>query len=50
MRYNTQNQLFYKTYFKLGFDNKHSIFDYDTNLSKEFFDDKFIEYSFLDSP
>ena len=44
MRYNTQNQLFYKTYFKLGFDNKHSIFDYDTNLSKEFFDDKFIEY------
>ena len=39
-----ENQLFYKTYFKLGFDNKHSIFNYDTNLSKEFFDDKFIEY------
>ena len=38
------NQLFYKTYFKLGYDNKHSIFKYDTNLSKEFFDDKFIEY------
>ena len=38
-----ENQLFYKTYFKLGFDNKHSIFNYDTNLSKEFFDDKFIE-------
>ena len=38
------NQLFYKTYFKLGFDNKHSIFRYDTNLSKEFFDDQFIEY------
>ena len=38
------NQLFYKTYFKLGFDSKHSIFEYDTNLSKEFFDDKFIEY------
>ena len=38
------NQLFYKTYFKLGFDNKHSIFRYDKNLSKEFFDDQFIEY------
>lgn len=38
------NQLFYKTYFKLGFDNKHTIFRYDTNLSKKFFDDKFIEY------
>ncbi len=38
------NQLFYKTYFKLGYDNEHSIFKYDTNLSKEFFDDKFVEY------
>lgn len=38
------NQLFYKTYFKLGFDNTHSLFQYDTNLSKEFFDDKFINY------
>lgn len=38
------NQLFYKTYFKLGFDNQHSIIEYDTNLSKEYFDDKFIEY------
>lgn len=39
-----ENQLFYKTYFKLGFDNKHTIFKYDTNLSKEFFNDEFIEY------
>lgn len=39
-----ENQLFYKTYFKLGFDNKHSIFKYDTNLAKKYFDDKFIEY------
>lgn len=38
------NQLFYKTYFKLGFDNNRFIFNYDTNLSKKFFDDKFIEY------
>lgn len=39
-----ENQLFYKTYFKLGFDNRHSIFKYDTNLAKKYFDDKFIEY------
>lgn len=39
-----ENQLFYKTYFKLGFDNKYTIFKYDTNLSKEFFNDEFIEY------
>ena len=43
-RHIKDNQLFYKTYFKLGFDNKHSIFHYDTNLSKKYFDDKFIEY------
>ena len=39
-----ENQLFYKTYFKLGYDNKHTIFHYDTNLSKAFFNDKFIDY------
>lgn len=39
-----ENQLFYKTYFKLGFDNKYTIFQYDTNLAKEFFNDEFIEY------
>ena len=39
-----ENQLFYKTYFKLGFHNSNTIFQYDTNLSKELFDDKFIEY------
>lgn len=39
-----ENQLFYKTYFKLGFDNNFKIIKYDTNLSKEYFDDKFIDY------
>lgn len=38
------NQLFYKTYFKLGFDNQYNIFKYDTYQSKKFFDDKFINY------
>jgi len=39
-----ENQLFYKTYFKLGFDNNYDIKIYDTNLSKKFFDDKFVDY------
>lgn len=43
-RHIKDNPLFYKTYFKLGFDNEYKIFQYDTNLSKEHFDDKFINY------
>ena len=39
-----ENQLFYKTYFKLGFDNNYNITIYDTNLSKKYFDNKFIDY------
>jgi len=39
-----ENQLFYKTYFKLGFDNNYNITIYDTNLSKKYFNDKFINY------
>lgn len=40
-----ENQLFYKTYFKLGYyNNDTTVLQYDTNLSKEFFDDKFIDY------
>ena len=39
-----ENQLFYKTYFKLGFDNNYKIFYYDTNLSREYFKDTFINY------
>lgn len=39
-----ENQLFYKTYFKLGFDNNYKIFQYDTNLSKKYFNNKFINY------
>lgn len=39
-----ENQLFYKTYFKLGYDSQISIVRYDTNLSKAFYNDKFIDY------
>lgn len=38
------NQIFYKTYFKLGYDNNYKIFRYDTNLAREHFQNRFIEY------
>lgn len=37
------NQLFFKTYFKLGFDSS-SIYKYDTNQSKLFYNDEYIDY------
>ena len=43
-RHIKDNQLFYKTYFKLNM-NKHYIFtEYDTNLSKIMYDDKYVDY------
>lgn len=38
------NQLFYKTYFKLGYDNNYRIVTYDVNLAQEHFQNRFIEY------
>lgn len=38
------NQLFYKTYFKLGFDNQYNIFKYDTSQAKEYFNNENINY------
>lgn len=43
-RHIKDNQIFYTTYFKLGFDNQYKIIQYDTNQSKEYFNDKFIDY------
>lgn len=43
-RHIKDNQIFYKTYFKLGYDNNYRIIKYDTALAKEHFDNKFIEY------
>jgi AcrR family transcriptional regulator len=39
-----ENQLFYKTYFKLGYDNQYQIIGYDTELAQKEFHDRFIDY------
>lgn len=38
------NQIFYKTYFKLGFDSNDAVLLYDTDSAKELFDNKFVDY------
>ncbi len=43
-RHIKDNQLFYKTYFKLGYDEKHKINLHDLNDANRFFGDKYIEY------
>ena len=43
-RHIKDNQIFYKTYFKLGYDNNYKIFRYDTALAYKHFQNKFIEY------
>lgn len=43
-RHIKDNQIFYKTYFKLGYDNNYKILRYDTALAYKHFQNKFIEY------
>lgn len=43
-RHIKDNQIFYKTYFKLGYDNNYKNFRYDTALAHKHFQNKFIEY------
>lgn len=43
-RHIKENQIFYKTYFKLNRDKHFIIRQYDTNLSKRMYEDKFIDY------
>lgn len=43
-RHIKDNQLFYKTYFKLGYDSKFKIKGYDTIQAAEHFDNRFISY------
>lgn len=43
-RHIKDNQIFYQTYFKLGYDNNYKIFRYDTALAREHFQNMFIEY------
>lgn len=39
-----QNQIFYQTYFKLGYDEQYRIWQYDTQLAEKHFDNRFIAY------
>lgn len=39
-----ENQLFYKVYFKLGYDEKHQTYVYDKSRAEKDFEDKYIKY------
>ena len=43
-RHMRENQLFYKTYFKLGYDNRHDILTYDAMRAQADFDNRHIDY------
>ena len=44
LRHIKENQIFYKTYFKLGYDNNYEIFGYDTEQAEKDFGGRHIEY------
>lgn len=39
-----ENQIFYRTYFKLGYDDQHQVVLYDTELAARHFNNRFIDY------
>ncbi len=43
-RHIMENQLFYRTYFKLGYDNQFKLKYYDINQAKRHFANRHIEY------
>lgn len=43
-RHIKDNQIFYNTYFKLGFDNNYKIIKFDHKLAEQHFGNKYIEY------
>ena len=43
-RHIRENQIFYRTYFKLGYDDNYKIILYDKNLAQEHFQNQWIEY------
>lgn len=43
-RHIKENPLFYRTYFKLGYDDNYKIVLYDTELAQKHFQDRFIDY------
>ncbi len=43
-RHIQQNQIFYQTYFKLGYDDNYKIISYDTELAQKYFQGRFIQF------
>lgn len=43
-RHIQENQLFYKIYFKLGYDNEHAVELYDVERAQRDFDNRYIHY------
>lgn len=43
-RHIKENQMFYKTYFKLGYDDNCKIFSYDKELAQRYFQNRYVEY------
>lgn len=43
-RHIRDNQIFYQTYFKLGYDNNYRIIRHDSGLAREHFQNRFVEY------
>lgn len=43
-RHIAENQMFYRTYFKLGYDETYQILAYDRRLAEKHLDNRFIEY------
>lgn len=43
-RHIKDNQLFYQTYFKLGYDDNYKIIAYDSDLAQKYFPNGFIKY------
>lgn len=43
-RHIKENQIFYKTYFKLGYDDNYKIISYDIDLANQRFKNRFVEY------
>lgn len=43
-RHIRDNQIFYRTYFKLGYDNNYRIMLFDTELARKHFQNRFIDY------
>lgn len=44
LRHVKENQLFYKSYFKLGLDGRFQLTEYNTQMAAVYYDDQYIEY------